>query len=128
MMAQKQLEFRQTYRARVAGWYNGHVHVLVIYTIGLMAIYLYTRHIDNVAVDDPPIAYAADQQLEHFAFAANGLADFLAHLRAEKVAYYCRVLPTTETRQINFHDCDGNHLHVDFPASETADLANYDGS
>jgi hypothetical protein len=48
MMAQKQLEFRQTYRARVAGWYNGHVHVLVIYTIGLMAIYLYTRHIDNV--------------------------------------------------------------------------------
>ena len=48
MMAQKQLEFRQIYRARVAGWYNGHVHVLVIYTIGLMAIYLYTRHIDNV--------------------------------------------------------------------------------
>ena len=48
MMAQKQREFRQTYRARVAGWYNGHVHVLVIYTIGLMAIYLYTRHIDNV--------------------------------------------------------------------------------
>ena len=81
-----------------------------------------------VAVDDPPIAYAADQQLEHYAFAATGLADFLAHLRAEKVAYYCRVLPATETRQINFHDCDGNHLHVDFPASETADLSTYDGT
>ena len=81
-----------------------------------------------VAVDDLPVAYAADQQLEHYAFAATGLADFLAHLRAEKVAYYCRVLPTTETRQINFHDCDGNHLHVDFPASETADLSTYDGT
>ena len=48
MMAERQLAFRQTYRARVAGWYNGYVHVLMIYTIGLMVIYLYTRHIDNV--------------------------------------------------------------------------------
>jgi catechol 2,3-dioxygenase-like lactoylglutathione lyase family enzyme len=80
-----------------------------------------------VGVETPPGAYDAAQQLEHFAFTATGLKDFLAHLRAEKVAYYCRVLPDTDARQINFHDCDGNHLHVDFLAIEEADLTAYDG-
>jgi hypothetical protein len=48
MMDARQIEFRRDYRARIAGWYNGYVHVLVIYTIGLTALYVYTRHIDNV--------------------------------------------------------------------------------
>ncbi|EDP61674.1 glyoxalase/bleomycin resistance protein/dioxygenase [alpha proteobacterium BAL199] len=72
--------------------------------------------------------YRPDQQLEHYALSATGLADFLAHLRAEKVAYYCRVLPDFGIRQVNIFDPDGNHLHIDFPADEEADLSDYDGA
>lgn len=74
-----------------------------------------------------PADYRPDQRLEHFAMSATGLAEFLAHLRAHKVAYYCRVLPDFGIRQVNIHDSDGNHLHIDFPADEQADLADYDG-
>ena len=77
---------------------------------------------------ESPEAYHKDLQLEHFAFSATGLTEFMAHLRAEKVAYYCGTLPQFETRLVNLHDHDGNHIHVDFPWSEEADLSDYDGS
>jgi hypothetical protein len=48
MMQERQKEFRREYRSRIAGWYNGYIHAAVIYAIGLPAIYLYTRHIENV--------------------------------------------------------------------------------
>ncbi|MEX0758539.1 MAG: VOC family protein [Tistlia sp.] len=70
---------------------------------------------------------AEDPRLEHFAFAAEGLAEFLAHLRACKVAYWVRIVPGNEQRQVNFLDPDANHIHVDFDRSETADLSDYDG-
>lgn len=48
MMSERQARFRNEYRSRIAGWYNGYVHVLVIYTIGFTALYSYTYHIGNV--------------------------------------------------------------------------------
>ncbi|MEK9724512.1 MAG: hypothetical protein VW405_13655 [Rhodospirillaceae bacterium] len=48
MMPDKQLAFRRDYRARIAGWYNGYVHIAVIYTIGGTALYVFTRHIAAV--------------------------------------------------------------------------------
>lgn len=48
MMTDRQASFRKEYRSRIAGWYNGYVHVLVIYTIGLTAMYIYTQHIAAV--------------------------------------------------------------------------------
>jgi len=74
-----------------------------------------------------PRDYQVDQRLEHYAMSATGLGDFLAHLRRHKIAYYCRVLPDFGIRQVNIHDPDGNHLHIDFPADEEADLTDYDG-
>ena len=68
-----------------------------------------------------------DPKLEHFAFAAEGLAGFLERLRAAKVAYWVRIVPGIELRQVNFRDPDGNHIHVDFEKHEEADLADYDG-
>ncbi|SMF82362.1 Glyoxalase/Bleomycin resistance protein/Dioxygenase superfamily protein [Tistlia consotensis] len=68
-----------------------------------------------------------DPKLEHFAFAAEDLGGFLAHLRARKVAYWVRIVPGIELRQVNFLDPDGNHIHVDFDRSEDADLGDYDG-
>ena len=48
MMSERQMNFRKDYRSRIAGWYNGYVHALVIYTIGLTALYLYSQHLSGV--------------------------------------------------------------------------------
>jgi catechol 2,3-dioxygenase-like lactoylglutathione lyase family enzyme len=71
---------------------------------------------------DPPRRLA----LEHFAFAAEGLAEFLAHLRKRRIAYRVAVAPGSGIRQVNFHDADGNRLHVDFAPGEKADLTPYE--
>jgi hypothetical protein len=47
-MAERQRKYRQNYRERVAGWYNGWLHVVLIYTIGFTALYVYTANIGNV--------------------------------------------------------------------------------
>lgn len=48
MMGERQANFRKLYRARVDGWYNGFVHVVVIYVIGIAAFYIYLQHVDTV--------------------------------------------------------------------------------
>jgi catechol 2,3-dioxygenase-like lactoylglutathione lyase family enzyme len=57
-------------------------------------------------------------RLEHFAFVAEGLAEFLAKLQRLGVQYQKSRQPGTGNVVINLHDPDGNRLHVDFPASE----------
>jgi catechol 2,3-dioxygenase-like lactoylglutathione lyase family enzyme len=58
-------------------------------------------------------------QLEHFALDAVGLKEFLARLDREKVPYDGRKVQGAEGVQINIHDPDGNHIHVDFYGEET---------
>jgi catechol 2,3-dioxygenase-like lactoylglutathione lyase family enzyme len=58
-------------------------------------------------------------RLEHFAFDAVGLKEFLARLAREKVPYDGRKVQGAEGVQINIHDPDGNHIHVDFYGEET---------
>jgi catechol 2,3-dioxygenase-like lactoylglutathione lyase family enzyme len=72
-----------------------------------------------VEVDAQP-APEGELRLEHFAFAAEGLADFLALLRRRDVAYRIGVVPGFGIVQVNLHDPDGNHIHVDFAAAEAA--------
>ena len=48
MLGEKQKAFRQSYRSRIGGWYNGMLHVAVIYIIGITAMWIYIQHIDNV--------------------------------------------------------------------------------
>src|SRR5690606_3490166 len=52
-------------------------------------------------------------RLEHFAFAAEGLAAFLANLKSRGVSYRIGVVPGLGTIQVNLADPDGNHIHVD---------------
>lgn len=47
-MTDRQRSYRADYRHRVAGWYNGWLHVLVIYTIGFTALYVYLANIRNL--------------------------------------------------------------------------------
>ncbi len=47
-MSERQRQYRAIYRERVAGSYNGFLHIAVIYTIGLTALYIYVSNIKNV--------------------------------------------------------------------------------
>lgn len=44
-MTNRQRAYRATYRERVAGWYNGWLHVFIIYTIGFTALYIYGSNV-----------------------------------------------------------------------------------
>jgi catechol 2,3-dioxygenase-like lactoylglutathione lyase family enzyme len=71
-----------------------------------------------VGVDQLP-KHKGMLQLEHFAFNAVGLKDFLARLEREGVPYDARKVQGVEGVQINVYDPDGNHIHIDFYGEET---------
>ena len=48
MIAERQQIFRENYRSRLVGWYNGYAHVLIIYGIGAGLLYLFINHISAV--------------------------------------------------------------------------------
>lgn len=47
-MRDKQRSYRAEYRARIAGWYNGWLHVAVIHAIGITAMYIFVTNIHDV--------------------------------------------------------------------------------
>jgi hypothetical protein len=47
-MTERQRNYRATYRYRIAGWYNGWLHVVVIYVIGFTALSVYFANISNL--------------------------------------------------------------------------------
>ena len=71
---------------------------------------------------------SGEPRIEHFAFKASGLADFLAHLRDRGIAYRIAVVPGWKIRQVNIYDPDGNHIEVAFAAEEQANLENFAGA
>lgn len=72
-------------------------------------------HLVPVEVEPPK---ATDLALEHAAFRAHGLADFLDRLRAADERFRVVRVPDVPLVQVNVWDPDGNHLHVDFDAAE----------
>lgn len=46
-MGERQRKYRATYRERVTGWYNGWLHVVLIYVIGLTALYVYIANLHD---------------------------------------------------------------------------------
>jgi hypothetical protein len=61
-------------------------------------------------------------QLEHFAFSATGLKEFVGRLDRDKVRYEARKVPRSGAVQVNVWDPDCNHIHVDFPPEESAGI------
>lgn len=78
-------------------------------------------------VETAPPDGVGNPQLEHFALQAEGMAGFLERLRAHGVPYRIAVVPEIEIRQVNLHDPDGNHIHIDFGPHEEADLSDFHG-
>jgi catechol 2,3-dioxygenase-like lactoylglutathione lyase family enzyme len=73
-----------------------------------------------VGVERQPAA--TEPALEHVAFAAKGLGEFLDRLDRAGIAWRPGIVPGFGTVQINIHDPDGNHLHIDFAPEEAAAL------
>ena len=48
MITQRQIDFRNEYRSRIVGWYNGYFHIALIYAMGAAVLYIYISHIHNV--------------------------------------------------------------------------------
>ncbi len=65
-----------------------------------------------VGVEAAPAS--VEPQIEHFAFRASGMEEFLAHLEKEGVGYELAEVPGFGITQVNIFDPDGNHIHVDF--------------
>lgn len=66
-----------------------------------------------VGVSDGPVA-GGNPSLEHFAFKATGLDEFVGKLRRMGVAHTVDPVPGLPIVQVNLRDIDGNHIHVDF--------------
>lgn len=82
-------------------------------------------------VGDKPIVHLVEvprepgntePKLEHFAIGATGLGDFVGRLEANGVAYTVDRVPDFPLVQVNFRDCDGNHIHVDFSSEELSQI------
>ena len=75
-------------------------------------------YIHLVGVSKAPVA-AGNVTLEHFAFRATGLVEFRRKLDTRGISHSVDHVPGFPIVQVNFHDPDGNHVHVDFALSET---------
>jgi len=48
-MSKRQRDYRETYRERITAFYNGYLHVAIIYSIGFGALFVYGSHISAPA-------------------------------------------------------------------------------
>lgn len=55
-----------------------------------------------------------EPKIEHYAFDASGMGEFAAMLDARGIPYTVDPVPGFPLVQINCHDPDGNHIHIDF--------------
>ena len=69
------------------------------------------------------VSEAEHPGLEHFAVSATGMAGFLSNLRDRDVPYQLAPVPDAGVVQVNIHDPDGNHIHIDFPTEEAEGLS-----
>ncbi|MEQ9040725.1 MAG: VOC family protein [Silicimonas sp.] len=76
-------------------------------------------------VEVPTEPQTKEPKIEHYAFDATGMAEFAAKLDARGIAYTVDPVPGFPLVQINCHDPDGNHIHIDFSRddAEAAGLA-----
>ena len=88
------------------------------FDIGGAWLYLGNQpYVHLVDVSSDPKA-GGDVTLEHFAFRATGMSEFLGKLDARGIGYSIDPVPEFPIVQVNFRDPDGNHIHVDFAKAE----------
>lgn len=73
-----------------------------------------------IEADPAPTAHSEDESLrmEHMAFRAEGMKEFIRHLEEHGVSYKLFPFEALKTVLVFVRDPDGNRLHIDFDASE----------
>ena len=71
-----------------------------------------------VAVDHTPDADEANIRLEHFALQGDDLEALRTRIKSANVVCSEVPVPGADLLQINVHDPDGNHIHIDFRVPE----------
>lgn len=74
-----------------------------------------------VEVDPAPEVPGDNLALEHGAFSATGLAEFLKKLEVRGERHRISRVDAVGVTQVNVWDPDGNHLHIDFQSNEGAE-------
>ena len=80
-------------------------------------LYCGTRAVVHL-VETEQTPAGVEPRIEHFAFRADGLSAFLAHLANENVSYRLGVVPGRALRQVHLTDPDGNHIEVAFAGDQ----------
>lgn len=108
--------------ATMIAWYEGILHLKSGYrpNFPFAGAWIYAGDIPVVHLVEVPGAppKASDLALEHAAFRAAGLPDFLQRLKAAGEPFRVVRVPDVPLVQVNVWDPDGNHLHIDFHAAE----------
>ncbi len=116
------VNLRTTQLDTMIGWYADvlglHAGPRPDFPFGGAWLYVGDRAVVHlVSVSEAPDD-AGSLHLEHFALSATGLPGFLEGLTAKSVAHEVTHVPGMPLVQVNIHDPDGNHIHVDFDAAE----------
>ncbi len=85
-----------------------------LYSEGLPIVHL-------VGVPQTPGAGESEIRIEHFALKGDDLEALRARLAAEGVPCREGRVPGTDILQLNVHDPDGNHIHIDFRTGEASE-------
>jgi hypothetical protein len=110
MMREKQRSFRERYRARIEPWYNGLVHILVIYGVGLAILYFCGKQLHQVAVEwllIIPVAIAGN-------LVEWSMHRFVMHRRVD--VYALRAIYERHTREHHQYFTDA-HAEIDSATS-----------
>ncbi|MEM9049491.1 MAG: VOC family protein [Pseudomonadota bacterium] len=122
------VNIRTANAARLALWYEAALGLergfRPAFAFPGVWLYLGDRAVVHLIEVVPPPGGEGTLRLEHFAFSATGLARFRARLDAAGAAHDLVALPPgpVDLVQVNLHDADGNHIHIDFPADEARAL------
>ena len=73
-----------------------------------------------IEADPPPMVHTDDESLrmEHIAFRAEGMDNFIANLEKNGVAYKLFPFDALNIVLVFIRDPDGNRVHVDFPSRD----------
>ena len=73
-------------------------------------------HLVEVAADPQ----TREPRIEHYAFDATGMGDLAAKLTERGIPFTVDPVPGFPLVQVNCHDPDGNHIHIDFSRDDAA--------
>ena len=81
-------------------------------------LYLGDQALVHLVGSEDDLQAGGNVTLEHFALRATGLNNFLKHLMDRGISHSIDPVPGIPVVQVNLHDPNGNHIHVDFNAVE----------